>query len=57
MATSTQIQVNEGNKCDVNVGCSNISATVSLVAPGLLLLVIGVILAIYGYRKREGEEG
>ncbi|MDA4126544.1 MAG: hypothetical protein OK452_04985 [Thaumarchaeota archaeon] len=34
----------------------NVSATTPSVGPGILLFIVGFIIAVYGLSRREGEE-
>ncbi len=56
VATLAPSQLNEGNQCTVNGGCRNVTTNISYVGPGAIILVIGLGVAIYGYRKSEVEE-
>ena len=47
--------INEGNQCGAN-GCSNVSADIPSVGPGILLIIVGFIIAVYGLLRRESED-
>ncbi len=47
--------INEGNQCGAN-GCQNVSANIPSTGPGILLIIVGFIIALYGLSRREGEE-
>ncbi|HEV2138867.1 MAG TPA: hypothetical protein VGR53_08490 [Nitrososphaerales archaeon] len=34
----------------------NVSANIPSVGPGILLFIVGFIIAVYGLSRREGEE-
>ena len=52
---TTPTFINEGNQCGAN-GCMNVSANIPSVGPGILLIVVGFLIAVYGLSRSEGEE-
>jgi len=52
---SNQVSINQGNVCGAD-GCMNVSGSVPVVAPGALLLIVGVVLAAYGFTKRKSDD-
>lgn len=52
---TTSTFINEGNQCGAN-GCMNVSANIPSVGPGILLIVVGFLIAVYGLSRSEGEE-
>ncbi len=56
VTTANPIQINEGNQCGAN-GCRNVSTSVPMVAPGMFILIVGILVAVYGARRGDGDEG
>lgn len=55
--TSIPIGVNRGNQCTVDMGCfTNGAVSVPSVGLGLLVVVVGLLVAVYGYRRGAGDE-
>ena len=54
IAASPEVAFNEGNQC--GVGCRDVAGSISLVAPGALLAALGIILAVYGLRKKGDDD-
>jgi len=55
VALSPQISFNLGNRCTVDMGCRDVSGSVSYTVVGVASVVAGLIVATYGLRKREDD--
>ncbi len=53
--TTMSTFINEGNQCGAN-GCVNVSASIPSVGSGILLFIVGFIIAVYGLSRKEGED-
>ncbi len=52
---TTPTFINEGNQCGAN-GCMNVYANIPSVGPGILLFLIGFVIAVYALSRKPGEE-
>ncbi len=54
--TSIPFDVNRGNQCTVDMGCfTNGPVSVPSLGLGLIVVVVGLVVAVWGYRRGAEE--